>query len=602
MSHRALLPILFTLLAAAPARTAGRPPTVARYRVDIQSNGEADFAGLPGAQALPKTVITSHIAGELRLCRGAGPNSVFAEFTPKHLDIFDGASNVTPPNTTIWQDVHRPFIVAFDSAGRISSCHFDPSLSTVAKQTLLTIVGYLQAPRKAANLPALREETTSGWCTFSYRVASRTNHGWDLIKCPVQPNTSAESNSARPSNAYSGQLHLSLSTDAYLVPCTRVSGQVKQRTFWQGKDVAHSKTSVEIVRLKDGRSALPTPEIQRRLRTLALRPATHVFYQTPPDEVERNIQRNELGSASSADVIAMLTSLHNEPEAHRDLTQTYLKLNALLYLHPDAVENVRPVFDHCTPESAAFQIICRALTTVGNDACQKLLVDTVRTKMGDDAWASRLLATMTLLKSPNQTTVRYVHDLAMNGRNDNAAHMAVMVVGAFARTLMPSNPKQARALSYELLARLQNSSEPNMIKRYLGALGNVGSADTLRGSMQYVTSSDASIRAEAVAAVRFVQQPVVDDLLIHILETDVDATTRTEAVYAISVRPPSAASVGALQESIHDASRAVRASVVEALWGVRAKFPRIVATIQAVASDDPDKDLRSRAGQLIASQ
>ncbi len=193
-----------------------------------------------------------------------------------------------------------------------------------------------------------------------------------------------------------------------------------------------------------------------------------------------------------------------------------------------------------------------------------------------------------------------MYEVSLKSDLPQPSHMAVMVLGAFARSLQPVDRGRSAAISKDLLSRLNETKDASDQKRLLAALGNVGSEDTMHACMTFLNSADPTIRSEAASSLRLVNLSVVDDLLIHLLETDPDANTRAEAIYSLSIRPPSKALIEALESSLDDTARGVRASAVDLLWKVHKKFPRVIDAIRKVAKSDADKDLREHAAKLLA--
>ncbi len=242
------------------------------------------------------------------------------------------------------------------------------------------------------------------------------------------------------------------------------------------------------------------PELQKEYEALVNNPADQIFYQQPEAEIQNDIQKNELGNLTAIDVLSMLKQVADEPADKQDQMPAYLKLNALLYLHPEQASAFESVFWQSAPGSSVFQIVTRALGSVGNDGSQALLVDSIKVKIADNSWSTRLLATLTRLKLPNKQTEAFVRTISFDATHPVARQMSIMVLGAFARSLQQSSPARRTAIAKELLARLRAAKNPDDQRAFLASLGNVGSDETMHACVDCLGSADASLRAEAASA------------------------------------------------------------------------------------------------------
>ncbi len=327
-----------------------------RLKLVIRSNGEANFIGIPGAEGLPKTQIQSYFAGVLRLTGRELSRTMIASFIPSKVTLTENGSEARAVTARIGKELSLPFLVTFTPSGIIDSCQFEGNISAGAKRLVLSAVSCLQCFNPGAKTVVRTEPTSTGSCSFEYRLVKHESHVIFLSKSPAKmAPPDLEVSGATPLNLLSGRLELAMDRSSKSFPVRGVEGEIDERTIWRKKEVAHSASLIRIVREAQGKSSVIQADFDKRVQALAGSHRDPIYYQAPASEIQNNIQTNELGNLKAADVVALLQPLGDTPEGHRDLTATYLKVHALLYVHPESAASWGRFFSRVRPKARYFK-------------------------------------------------------------------------------------------------------------------------------------------------------------------------------------------------------------------------------------------------------
>jgi HEAT repeat protein len=188
---------------------------------------------------------------------------------------------------------------------------------------------------------------------------------------------------------------------------------------------------------------------------------------------------------------------------------------------------------------------------------------------------------------------------AMDSSNAEQHSAGALALGNQIRESKSALPDAAADALSTLLARLEGAKTTDEIALYLDALGNSGDARALPTLLKYVASDHPTIRAAALGALRFIEDPRVDPLLIAGLSMDSAPHVRIVALHAMSQRriePFAQAIFTALRT---DASKAVRTQVLAFLIRRGELLSGSSEAIAWAADNDPDPEIRAAAKRAM---
>jgi HEAT repeat protein len=209
------------------------------------------------------------------------------------------------------------------------------------------------------------------------------------------------------------------------------------------------------------------------------------------------------------------------------------------------------------------------------------------------------LRTMALqgLFQTERPTVKTAHAVAALIERDPSgplASSALLALGSVVGGL--DSTEQAPALArLERLARQQ--SDRGFLSTYLGALGNTGLEAVTTMIQPFVSSSEAGLREQAMAALARIPGREASRLLGRALASDPDETVRTEALKAISRRTEPEALTNLARALAEDRSDEIRLRALT-LVGERASSSPVARSLVLHAANDASPAVSRRAREI----
>src|SRR5262249_10790447 len=138
-------------------------------------------------------------------------------------------------------------------------------------------------------------------------------------------------------------------------------------------------------------------------------------------------------------------------------------------------------------------------------------------------------------------------------------------------------------------------------RQMLLVLGNAGAVRALPVLRAALAEAAPEVRAAAAHALRGVEGPEAEALLLRALSADAEAAVRSAAAAALGSRPARAAVIAAAGEALAaDPSASVRLVVLRLLWEAREDFSQAGRLVEQAAGNDPSAEVRDLAASLSA--
>src|SRR5581483_10192583 len=304
------------------------------------------------------------------------------------------------------------------------------------------------------------------------------------------------------------------------------------------------------------------------------------------EESERNIERTELGNDNLETLLSGLEKLEST-SGDKDETSIYLKLKALIYLHPESCATLGQTLAKANAKSLTMRVLTGALGAVGNSEAQAALVTAIKARPTDWPALSMLIPALNQASIPTPVAEAAIRELASQSQNPEIASTAQLTLGAMARNLSNTSPGRAANIVDSLVNQINSSTSPDTTRQLLLALGNAGSVKAYSTIARFTTDSLPGVRAAATAALRFINTDQAEKQLIKILGSDSDPSVRLEAANAFGYRQVNASSFAAQRQAFAtDKDDKVRLSLLNNLWNVRRAFPEARKLVQEAAAKD----------------
>jgi hypothetical protein len=323
----------------------------------------------------------------------------------------------------------------------------------------------------------------------------------------------------------------------------------------------------------------------------------------PFDEVahEQNDAARDAQKIGGMSVAQTLTDLKGYDHAagnkdeQKKAGKAFVALTALLRRDPSALVAVRANLKKGGTLTVALLAALRDASTPDSQKLLSEMSSASRSPLNDE---DRLEAVRSLsrVSIPTADTVEALKAL----RGDPiVGTQATYGLGTALHHLQDQDPDLSRDVRTTLTQQISSASDSSSQAAVLTALGNAGDPSTLDTVRRFVVSPDPQVRSAAAQALRRIAGPEVDGLLAQLCADPVP-DVRYSATDAISERPSAAVLIAALSPlALNEPTLPVRTKAVNILAQWYQTAPALAATLQAVASNDSNADLRNVAKHAL---
>jgi hypothetical protein len=605
------------------------------YHVAYQSVANADLRALfegqnaGQAQAGLSYALSATLDGEMEVTTtrvNAASVENFYSFRSPVVRLVVNGNPLTGQAAEVTAELARGFLAELTPEGRVNAIYLSPEAGKFSQDFARTLLAALQFV-----LPASSPRDSGSWTTTEadrngtyiarYRMTKNSDgESADVLlitksKLRYLPEPAAPAGEGLPGKTQARKkvtpkMNFEARFQTSTGQLTSLNGTEVQDTSVQETKVAHSETTLRVTRASSPQAS--PSETERLIKAAAVlrenssRPT--LFAQRSPKEIEDNIQRTELGSATPADLLTRLNAVNTDsallgkdPDKRQALeTPVYLKFKALVYVHPEACAQLGQVLAKADFSSATFRILSGALGAVAHREAQAALVQAISARPQDSAALTSLIATLGSTPHPTSEAEKALRESALTAPDPNIAGTALLALGAIARSLARAEPARSNAIVDFLLQRAAVPGPSEQTQATLQALGNAASSRGLPVLTRMTTSDSPAIRAAAVDALRNIPQPQVDPLLRHALATDAEPQVRLEAAFALGFRKPNLESFNAQKKALAtEGEEKVRGAILDNLAKMHHQFPEVRSILARSAKDDPSEYVRKEAAGLL---
>ena len=519
------------------------------------------------------------------------------------------------------RDLGSGLLVELTTQGKINAVYMQTDAGKFSQDFARTLLAAIQFEFPAVPPPdgrswIAREQDRSGTYLARYRIVSASVAGhkdWiELRKSKIRYLPDA-AGAVQPVPGRSqaqkklvSRMRLAARFDLDSGTLVSLGGTETQDTAIQDKTVAHSETTMRLTLLSS--EPVPGEEMERVRQTGASltrssSPLT-LFVRRSPADIEANVQRSELGSATARqllDSLAALKTTSPDPDQEQAAeTPLYLKFKALVYVHPESCTELQPVVDSADASSPSFRIVVRALGAVGHPQAQKALVHGMRARPQDSAALSSLISTVAGVPHPTVETEKAIKEVAESSADANVSGTAILALGSMAKNLGGKDPRRAASIVSYLLQRAGKPRSDEETQHLLQSLGNTGSSRAMPLLLRFASHPSPVLRAAAVDALRSIPQPQAGTMLLHTLASDTDPRVRLEAAFALGFRRPGRQAYEAQRKALAaEGDEKVRAALLNNLARMYREFPEVRDLIEESAAKDPSEYVRKAAAGLL---
>lgn len=441
-------------------------------------------------------------------------------------------------------DLERQIFAALSTDGRVTGVWLHQSLDELSRSFARTLVSSTQfvVPVTAATPPAwaTREDDPAGSFDARYRLARISNGRREYVKVKLryQPQESPRrkgepgvTQRVEPSGEVTGLVD----GEGRLLALT---GTETQRVLVGDRTIARGRTIIRMT--QTGRTKESTRQIAVLLdsahageQSMA---ATRLFAIESADASEAALHSAELRDATAESLLAELSRFESVASDTSSTTALYLRIKALVYLRPESSVLLGHALRTARANSPTMLVLSGALASIGHREAQAALANVIEWRRGDWPALATLIPVLGGVRRPGDGSVDAIFKLAFNATDARIASTARLAAGTMARSIAVESASRAKPIVERLIAALNVATTVASRRELLLVLGNTGSVIALPAISGFARDGDASLRAAAMIALRWIDGRRAESLLMKALAADTDSTVRMAAARALDER------------------------------------------------------------------
>jgi len=328
--------------------------------------------------------------------------------------------------------------------------------------------------------------------------------------------------------------------------------------------------------------------------------ATPLWVAQSSAEEDTLLYRQRLGNETVTSLLDELSAAEKKGNKDYNDTELYQKLKALIYLHPESCRRLAGAAASGKPDGLASRLLIRAMATIGSPQAQDAIVSVMRARAGDTDFVMAIIPVLGMFEEPAVSTETVLKGLAYHNDNDDITFTAQLALGAMAGNLAEDDPVRAQRIVEEFMSKYPAPSESHDISRVILVLGNARMDEYLPTLQMYAEHPMPEARSDAVYALRYYTGEKAENILIHALASDQDATTRREAAASLGFMEPGDRVVAALEQAYaNEKIDEIRIEIVKSLWKFERQYPAIRQLLERVGEKDESEDVRKTVRSIL---
>ena len=317
-------------------------------------------------------------------------------------------------------------------------------------------------------------------------------------------------------------------------------------------------------------------------------------------EYHKNWDRERVGNNNLEDLIELSKQSKNQkdPAAHR--IEIFDKLKALCRLEPKTIDDIKNMLINDEIDSKISNLLTSVLGSLNNIKAHETLLEVIESFYSSKDYRARdSIVSLVLSPLTSEKAIKLMQKINDRTPGSDAAISSVLGIGAHSRKIINSN-KLAAKESLDYLKDSYSKREMKVDKIVaLKALGNNGDESILPILKKELNHRDFEIRQAVINSLRYLNAPLVNELIKEAMLHDEHHLVRRAAVKICNVRDfkPMIESIGKVVYS--DPHPKVRAMAMQIIVSKIDKFSELVVFLEHMAYNDQSETLRQDALRSI---
>ena len=433
-------------------------------------------------------------------------------------------------------ELAQPIVVMMSKSGKILSASFQRRVGEVSRSFARSLLASVQfvLPDKSGSVWTTTESNPTGSYEAEYRLIGENQYRKRLTKYAPRAMRKGD---VVVTQVITPAGEMKAVIDSHAGRLMSLGGVDSQTVTFRDKTIASGVTTLtlryrksespaaaEVAAMKDAISGFDDKLFAEPLSKGA-----------SEEEDTKSISRAELGNETTASLIAKLGERDLRVGDTSSTTPLYLKIKALLYLHPESSIELGNLLKTARTNGPTMLIVSGAMGTVGHARAQSALLEAIKARPNDWAALATLIPTLGGVRSPLEASVLYLTHLSFDAEDRSVTGTAQLALGTMARNIAVDSPARAATIIAMLAGGLKKARTPQEKGDLLLALGNSASRDALSAIAGFLKNEVPIVRVAAVTALRWIDGDDVTAML-ESARADANDNVRTAAEKALTDR------------------------------------------------------------------
>ncbi|MBD1558399.1 hypothetical protein HC752_15800 [Vibrio sp. S9_S30] len=263
---------------------------------------------------------------------------------------------------------------------------------------------------------------------------------------------------------------------------------------------------------------------------------------------------------------------------NQSLSKLFFELRAWVSLNPSELNQIESWLRLYQSNHPSFQMLSALLVNIGTPEAQDILLRVLDTSSVSKQQA--IMLKMAFLAHPTEASVAAVTAMAGSLYKREDQVQAKLVLGSMANHLLDADQERGDEIYQKLSLELDAATDASQIADSLSVIGNIGSPKQTEKVKAYLSHQEKSVRHAAVNALRFVNTPEAQSVLLDSLK-DEDERVRELASSGLGYTTSQKAFIRVYRERLfEETNQQVIKQLMDLLGNMSTQYPEAIAVLE----------------------
>ncbi|WP_104400133.1 HEAT repeat domain-containing protein [Vibrio penaeicida] len=260
------------------------------------------------------------------------------------------------------------------------------------------------------------------------------------------------------------------------------------------------------------------------------------------------------------------------------LSKLFFELRAWVSLNPSELNQIESWLRLYNANHPSFQMLSALLVNIGTPEAQNILLRVLDTSSISKQQA--IMLKLAFLANPTKESVAAVSAMANSLYKREDQVQAKLVLGSMANHLLDSDQVRGDEIYQKLSQELDGASDASQIAESLSVIGNIGSPKQTEKVKSYLNHEEKSVRHAAVNALRFVNTPEAQSVLLDSLKAE-DERVRELASSGLGYTTPQKEFISVYRKRLfEETNQQVIKQLMDLLGNMSTQYPSAIAVLE----------------------